>query len=229
MEEADSESGRDLIYGSWESAVPAWRLTSSPDRVFAHSVGAPIDSLICSALSISPHLQITDLKFASPGKRLPGNDASCDDIIRDAHSDCPNFGLRSPGRRPHVGEPGPPMHSRCVRCISAARSPTSPNFRLRPLSKLSPCTAPAYRRSSRLSHKLAPLHDPNFSRSPTRTRHPRRVFLFQRSVCFRQGRLSVLLLVFARSNLRPVRFGACSGKLHWSLRPLSAPRWRSAG
>ena len=47
MEEADSESGRDLIYGSWESAVPAWRLTSSPGRVLKHSVGAPTDSLIC--------------------------------------------------------------------------------------------------------------------------------------------------------------------------------------
>ena len=53
------------------------RLASSPGRVFQHSVGAPTDSLICSALSISPHVQITDLKFACRGRRLPGQSHKC--------------------------------------------------------------------------------------------------------------------------------------------------------
>ena len=67
----NSESERDLIYGSWEpvALLLAVGFKSRPG-VPRHSVGG-YNSLICSALSISPHLQITDLKFASLGKSLP--------------------------------------------------------------------------------------------------------------------------------------------------------------
>jgi hypothetical protein len=42
-----------------------------PDTKFRFpATAAPTGTLICSVLSISPYVQITDLKFASPGRWL---------------------------------------------------------------------------------------------------------------------------------------------------------------